>query len=419
MPDSSEKSYLDALIREQRETPVFFRHMPGSYESNVLNELSLTKENKGYDLAIKLICDTIMDYLQTLSIGKRNNNAALRKQLEKQVPVIAKDWIRLFQSPVIIDKPVANYPELFQNLAETDKIKMDIGFDKDEYVKVMLEQIDAIDAEYGITYRKSIFHSHEFFELIYVYAGCCMTTIADTPYELREGDICIYNLQAVHQIELQDDRTVVFNVMISPDHVVDLYEKFIGSTNTLLPFFINSIFNVLNPDQTLLFHRSNESDPERYLVNIISKYYQGPKSNQVMMRALLLPFFTSLSFAYKDILVENSTCYHNERQIDITQILDYINKHYRNVTIKKLAAHFNYSSRNMMRLILKYTNRRFKDIVVQFRIDHACDMLNNSDMSISEIATNVGYAQRSYFDVLFREKCGMTASKYRNKNRLR
>ena len=48
------------------------------------------------------------------------------------------------------------------------------------------------------------------------------------------------------------------------------------------------------------------------------------------------------------------------------------------------------------------------------RIEHASDLLTNSELSLSEIATACGFSDQSHFCALFRKHSGMTPAKFRD-----
>ena len=87
-------------------------------------------------------------------------------------------------------------------------IRAEHAFAKEEQVKVAMETVNAADRRNGIHRFVTRFHNHDFFELIFVFQGHCTTTIEGKAGMLTEGDICIYNLEAVHQLGIEDEDSV-------------------------------------------------------------------------------------------------------------------------------------------------------------------------------------------------------------------
>lgn len=53
------------------------------------------------------------------------------------------------------------------------------------------------------------------------------------------------------------------------------------------------------------------------------------------------------------------------------------------------------------------------EYILNLRINVACDLLRNHDMSVKEVAANVGYDNAHFFSKLFKKKTGSTPQKYK------
>ena len=53
--------------------------------------------------------------------------------------------------------------------------------------------------------------------------------------------------------------------------------------------------------------------------------------------------------------------------------------------------------------------------LTELRIQRACELLDNSDLQIGEIAQQLGYEDRLYFSRLFSQHTGMPPSAYRKR----
>ena len=67
----------------------------------------------------------------------------------------------------------------------------------------------------------------------------------------------------------------------------------------------------------------------------------------------------------------------------------------------------------MIRLIHSYTYRTFRDIVTEFRMEEARNLLKDPSLSIEESAMQTGYQDRSYFDKVFKRTFHLTPAQYR------
>lgn len=114
----------------------------------------------------------------------------------------------------------------------------------------------------------------------------------------------------------------------------------------------------------------------------------------------------SLWSMVKEITVHNSDT--------LMQIQEYINQHYMdNITLQHLSEVFFINPNYLSRMFKEKTGGNFIDYLTSVRIEKAKDLLENSDLKISEISLTVGYETSKYFSSVFKEKCGITPKEYR------
>ena len=60
-------------------------------------------------------------------------------------------------------------------------------------------------------------------------------------------------------------------------------------------------------------------------------------------------------------------------------------------------------------------NKTVTEYIRNIRLEAARDLLNNSDLNISQIVYSIGFTSRSYFSKIFREKFGVTPNQFKKK----
>lgn len=104
----------------------------------------------------------------------------------------------------------------------------------------------------------------------------------------------------------------------------------------------------------------------------------------------------------------------------IDKCVDYIVKHYREkIYLEELAASLGLSANYLSKLFFKETGIHFQDYIVRHRVDRSTGLLSHSNMSITDIATYVGFPSQSYFGRVFKKTIGITPRQYRETHRLR
>lgn len=89
-------------------------------------------------------------------------------------------------------------------------------------------------------------------------------------------------------------------------------------------------------------------------------------------------------------------------------------KYNEDLTLKSISKFIHLSSKQTSRIINKKFGKSFSTILNEKRLSIAKILLNETDKSVSEIATAVGFQNENYFYVLFKKKFNVTPNKYRN-----
>ena len=100
-------------------------------------------------------------------------------------------------------------------------------------------------------------------------------------------------------------------------------------------------------------------------------------------------------------------------------VLTYIQKHHsESVTIEQLAKIAHMSSSYFMSCFKQNFGLGAIEYLNQVRIRSACDLLRNTDRSISDIAFDTGFHNLSNFNRQFRTKVGCSPQTYRKESAL-
>lgn len=98
------------------------------------------------------------------------------------------------------------------------------------------------------------------------------------------------------------------------------------------------------------------------------------------------------------------------------EILEYLNNSYQNnIELKDCALKFHTSSSYISRLFRKYSSTSFISYLNEIRIKSAVKLLEETDISIKEVAFKVGYNNLNYFYRIFKKHTGVTPSVFKNK----
>jgi AraC family transcriptional regulator, regulatory protein of adaptative response / methylphosphotriester-DNA alkyltransferase methyltransferase len=98
----------------------------------------------------------------------------------------------------------------------------------------------------------------------------------------------------------------------------------------------------------------------------------------------------------------------------VEQVAEYIDTNFKDhLTLQILADLFHGSPFHLQRTFKKVKRITPAEYIQDTRISKAMEFLSNADTSIKEIAIAVGITNMSYFVTLFKQKTGLTPTKYR------
>lgn len=98
-----------------------------------------------------------------------------------------------------------------------------------------------------------------------------------------------------------------------------------------------------------------------------------------------------------------------------SNIIEIINQSYMdpNLSLDSIADKVNLSSSYVGKLFKKLTSKSISEVITEVRMEKAKELLKTTNMSVSEIVENVGFASSAYFYPLFKKMNGVTPNDYR------
>ena len=81
--------------------------------------------------------------------------------------------------------------------------------------------------------------------------------------------------------------------------------------------------------------------------------------------------------------------------------------------IDRLCKEFNMNRTELYKQFGAYCGTGIADFIREKRLSMACNLMQTSDLTITQIAANVGYADYNYFSKVFRKHYGVTPREYR------
>lgn len=94
-------------------------------------------------------------------------------------------------------------------------------------------------------------------------------------------------------------------------------------------------------------------------------------------------------------------------------LLQYIQTNYSDITLEDIAQRFHYTPEYTSALIKKTTGLTYTQILQKIRIEKAQVLLQDTNMSVANIASEIGYENTEHFIRVFKKVNHMTPTEYR------
>ena len=212
--------------------------------------------------------------------------------------------------------------------------------------------------------------------------------------------------------------------LISP-HTTHGYKTEVPS-DSLCIVFSENIFeelenvNIFNINSKIHVVQHLTSDQINLLNDCLSNITFYHATNDVALLTFYCKIFLTHLFR---LVLDNEPTHtnntlHSETHID--NILRYIQLHYREkVTLEDLAANVNINRFSISKLINQHFGCTLPDIINQYRIFDACQLLINTNDSILEISDKIGYGSLNSFNRNFIRRFGVTPNEFRKQKKSR
>ncbi|HJD45611.1 MAG TPA: helix-turn-helix domain-containing protein [Candidatus Mediterraneibacter norfolkensis] len=255
---------------------------------------------------------------------------------------------------------------------------------------------------------KTFLHSHDCYEIDFILRGKCEFTFRDEKICLNEGDCCFVSPHARHSLRLSTPDSCVLPVMVKPETFKAIFSSLLESENVLSKFFKSTLFN-RTEENYLLFHTNNSFEIRQAMKELFLSEFQIDQYYNPHSIYWLNLFFISILRNYRDF----NTFLDCASESGYSEILNYIQRNYRTVTINELAKKFNYSPSYLSKMIRQLTGESFTSLIRTMKMTKAGDMLLNTSLSVEAISGKTGYNSADHFTRVFKKYYGMPPQKYR------
>lgn len=232
--------------------------------------------------------------------------------------------------------------------------------------------------------QKPYMHSHEFYELIYVQAGKCLQTLPDgSRVTLGKGQCCLLRPGKAHRIERIDNGDAILKAVIP------------------CASFACAVDDIALPEQDLIVFEQMSHFAEYLFILLLRESHMRGIYNRTASRALLSLLLCELARGRAQKSRGNF-------------FGDYFQKELKRASLTHFAEQCGYTPAYASRYVKRQTDKNFSELLAEYRMQRAAELLSSSDMSVEDISFELGYKVPSALYRHFGAHFGMTPNEYRN-----
>ena len=263
----------------------------------------------------------------------------------------------------------------------------------------MSNDIKVLYKKYTEAHQMNTFHSHNTYEIYYLYSGTRRYIINNKIYDLKSGDIALIDKFNPHLTKkLHEDAHERF-VLYLDDETINL----LGENSEK---FIDMIENRLISIPETKRQRVNRLFSDMYKVSRDENIFSNQLLRNYTYELLALIYNIIYNQEYEDVMEFYGK--------DIDSAITYIFNNYKEkITLEQVADIVNMNPSYFSRYFKKVTGTGFSKYLTAIRIKEASSLLENTDMNISEIAENSGFDTLQHFCNTFKKIKGISANEYR------
>ena len=251
-------------------------------------------------------------------------------------------------------------------------------------------------------------HWHDEFEIIYVRSGFLTVSISGESYIGKTGDAFVVSPGNLHLMGSQTG-TVDYYTFLFPLKYISF------RTDDMLD---EKLLEPLNSGHLMICPRVNDTAKElcEQLIEIYEAKNDESESKittQVRTKIILLQFI--LEMWKKGFVIENDTSGRNTVE---KEMVSYIQQNFTGkISLREFGEQFHLSEKYISRYFKEHFHITLSQYVTYLRLEHAKQLLQDTDIPVTDVAMQSGYQNVSYFIRSFKKTYEVSPLQYR-KNKL-
>jgi AraC family transcriptional regulator, L-rhamnose operon transcriptional activator RhaR len=248
-------------------------------------------------------------------------------------------------------------------------------------------------------------HTHEFIEIVYIFSGKGRHSVNGTGYEVERGNLLFINFGQTHSFFSTEDMEIA-NCLVNPEFID---KELIHSENAfemlMLAAFQDFTLDSGKVTPLLRFIGKDMLGTESVINNMIDEFNDKRTNYRTALKGYLLVLLTRIFREMQKAVPSDIFSQINRITPDI---LKYIEENcFEKLSLQQLAEKSFFSPSYFSRIFKEFYGRTFREYIAEKRMLEAARLLRESQLTIDEIGSLVGYHERAQFHRAFKKVLGV------------
>lgn len=269
-------------------------------------------------------------------------------------------------------------------------------------------------------------HCHEMLQINYVSWGKLIHRINRSQYKLVKGDIFVIPPYVPHQLiavpgaDFEIVELEVATEFILGSNARQFSDK--GGSASFFDFYYIEPFLVseCNVKPRLNLSGERQQKVEELLLEIYTEYTQRKDGFLLAIKADILKLLVLVGRYFRESVSQQSDVkeVYDRHRDAIHKAIDYIDHHYtEQISIEEISRVALLSQSYFSYLFKLITNRTFVEYLNSKRVEHAMDLLKNTNKLVADICYDSGFQNVNHFNRTFKNTVGLSPTEYRRASR--
>ncbi|WNR46106.1 AraC family transcriptional regulator [Paenibacillus roseipurpureus] len=267
-------------------------------------------------------------------------------------------------------------------------------------------------------YMNHALHAHEHLQLCYMLSGSCLHWVGEQSYILMKGDLISIPPCQEHRLEVRDSMDYVMIQVDFMPHAINESLRDLSQMQTFLDFaYIRPLIAKDNLIPKMSLNPPAQSSVEAVLNTILAEWEEQEEGFRLAIKAELLKLLVIIGRQFTRFALLQDQ--HEQHQVllhrkALFQAISYMEKNFsEDLRLEDIASIALMSPSYFSYMLKLMKGKTYIELLTELRVQKAIELLRNSDLTVTEIALQVGYNHISHFNRTFKKFTHLTPGYFR------